>query len=180
MKAKFIPAMCLFFSCAFSSHAVIFTVQGPIVNPANGHSYYLTSPGTWQDGEAYAQSLGGHLVTINDPAEDAWVYANFLVPDPNRNPYMGLNDADENGTWTWISGEPVNYLNWAPGEPNFPWEFYGNYFQVNSSYPGKWNNTIPTDPLNSIVEVVPEPTSLSLLVLTALGLRWTRRARTRV
>src|SRR5262245_19715924 len=46
---------------------------GPIVNPANGHSYLLLSPSTWTAAEAESVSLGGSLATIDDAAENQWV-----------------------------------------------------------------------------------------------------------
>ena len=42
-------------------------VAGPIVNPANGHAYFLLAPNTWTSSESQAVALGGHLATINDP-----------------------------------------------------------------------------------------------------------------
>ena len=61
---------------------------------------------------------------MNDAAEDSWIHATF---EPftrsgigtNSNTYwIGLNDAASEGTFAWVSGEPVTYTNWAPGEPN--------------------------------------------------------------
>jgi len=51
-----------------SAHASILT--GPVVNPANGHVYYLLSQNTWSNAEAEAVALGGHLATIRNAAED--------------------------------------------------------------------------------------------------------------
>ena len=46
--------------------------QGWQHNPVTGHYYrYVDEPMTWADAEAYAASLGGHLVTVNDAAENA-------------------------------------------------------------------------------------------------------------
>ncbi len=87
----------------------------PVVKQYNGHSYLLTPTGmTWGDAEAYAQSLGGHLVTINDAAEQAWVQQWFSAYDP----WIGLTDQAVEGTWVWSSGQAASYTHWAGGQPN--------------------------------------------------------------
>ena len=162
-----------------ASHAQLYTIGGPIINPANGHSYYLLSPGTWNEAEAFAVTLGGHLATINDAAENSWVYANVASSAVDQNPWIGWNDADMNGTWNWVSGEPVTYVNWAPDEPNNPTtEFWGNYY--GPIHPEQWNNYNASISLNGIVEVVPEPSTLCL-ALVAVGsciLKRSRRVKT--
>ena len=46
----------------------------PFVASHDGHFYTLTDTTyNWNDAEAYAQGLGGDLVTINDAAEQAFV-----------------------------------------------------------------------------------------------------------
>ena len=52
-------------------------LAGPITNAANGHAYYLLTTNTWTQSENEAIALGGHLVTINDDAENDWVYDTF-------------------------------------------------------------------------------------------------------
>jgi hypothetical protein len=43
-----------------------------------GHRYVVTEQRlTWSDAETYAQQLGGHLVTISDAAEQAWIEEAF-------------------------------------------------------------------------------------------------------
>jgi hypothetical protein len=90
-------------------------VSGPIINPANGHAYYLLTKNTWTGSEAEATTLGGHLVTVNDAAENAWVCSTFSQA---MFIWTGLNDAAVDGQFVWSSGRPVNYFNWQAGEPN--------------------------------------------------------------
>jgi len=93
--------------------------QGPdkgewVRNPATHHYYALVYGMAWPDAEARAEAVGGHLVTINDAAEEAWLEGTF--PQPNL--WIGLNDVATEGTFVWASGEPVVYTNWVAGEPN--------------------------------------------------------------
>ncbi|MDP2114658.1 MAG: HYR domain-containing protein, partial [Bacteroidota bacterium] len=80
----------------------------------NGHTYFMSnSMATPETAHANAIALGGHLVTINSAAENAFVSA--------MSPYymwIGYTDRDVEGTFRWITDEPVTYTNWAPGEPN--------------------------------------------------------------
>lgn len=99
-------------------------VHGPITNPANGHVYYLLDRSIWTDAEAKAVSLGGHLATINDAAEDNFVYDTFtpiaksLSGLVNPGLWIGFNDVDDEGSFVWVSSQPVTYVNWGQDEPN--------------------------------------------------------------
>ena len=83
------------------------------LNPATGH-YYAQVGMPWAEAEAYAVSLGGHLVTVNGQAEQDWLSATFTTP----NLVIGFNDLASEGTWVWTSGEPVTYTDWAEGQPD--------------------------------------------------------------
>lgn len=85
-----------------------------LFNPATGHYYSQVNGLTWADSEAYAVARGGHLVTINDQAEQDWLATNF----PQANLWIGFNDRATEGTWVWTSGQSPTYTNWYPGEPN--------------------------------------------------------------
>ena len=63
------------------------------VNPATGHSYAQIVDLTFDLAEADALALGGHLVTINDRAEQDWLSATFT----QSNLLIGLTDRATEG-----------------------------------------------------------------------------------
>lgn len=137
-------------------------IAGPITNAANGHWYYLLSPTNWPAAEAIAVSRGGHLATINNAAENQWVFDNFSsFGVVERTLWLGLNDAGQEYIWFWASGQPVTYVNWAPGEPNngggyFPNEDHTLMWNPSSGYPaGSWNDSPEDQPHCAVVEVSP-------------------------
>src|SRR4051794_25522957 len=94
-------------------------LAGPLTNAANAHTYHLLSANTWTASEAQARGLGGHLVTINDAAENQWVRNTFpLTGVPYASLWIGLNDAANKGQFVWDNGELVTFTYWYPGEPN--------------------------------------------------------------
>ena len=103
-----------------------------------GNYYYIYEVGskTWDDAKAFCKSLGGHLAYIKSPEEDEALYAYI-----GRNSvYFGATDVEEEGVWKWADGEPLEYTNWHPGEPNFTDE-YSDYAQYYSGFRvGKWND----------------------------------------
>jgi hypothetical protein len=167
---KVIIALVALFSTCWTASAAS-AVGGPIYDPATTHTYYLLSPDTWNNAELFSQTLGGHLLTINDAAENNWVYANFISGNPDLNPWTGLNDIGSPGVWHWASGEPVTYLNFAATEPNgIGASPYGANIFPESPYPdyaGQWNDAPTTDVIQGIAEV-PEPSPLSMGLL-AIG-----------
>ena len=174
-----------------SQAATIFTLSGPAYNPGTGHSYFLLSESSWTDAETYAQTLGGHLVTINNATEDAWVYNTFSsFGGVSRTLWIGLNDVGVEGTFVWVNGEPVTYVNWHAFEPN---NYGGNedycfIFPPADGRASLWNDndnfgtiggSTATIPVFGVVEVVPEPSTLALAGsgIAAWALRKTRRTR---
>ena len=127
--------------------------QGPVINPANGHTYYRLNASYRSCAEEYAVSvLGGHLVTINDAAENAFVQ-NTFASATNSAVWIGLNDIAEENSFVNESGEPVTYNNWGTGEPS-----NSNDEDLVYMYPdGFWNdsNNFP----NAVYGVVEVPTN---------------------
>ncbi|WP_250395343.1 lectin-like protein, partial [Synechococcus sp. MU1655] len=97
----------------------------PTKSVIRGNSLYTIVDGpTWEEAEANANALGGHLVTINDAEENDWLFNAFEIQnerylDVGGQLYLtGFTDREQEGDWRWISGEAVTYTNWAVGEPN--------------------------------------------------------------
>jgi len=161
-------------------------------NPATGTYYRLTDiHGTWNEAEAEAVQRGGHLVTINDVAEQQWLQDVF---GGEGQLWTGFTDREEEGHWKWVAGDGgewfadghgTSYVNWRPGEPNSgytnaPDEDYGTF----NSYwwsNGQWADYqvyYPTQMFESqgIIESnVPEPATLSILALGVSALRRQRK-----
>jgi len=154
-------------------------LDGPVYNPLTGHNYYLLDTTSWTASESQAIALGGHLVTVNDAAENTFLVSTFSnFGGVTRALWTGLNDAAHEGTFVWSSGDPSLYRNWERGQPDNGGGFYPNLNYVNiwpspgPRSPGQWDdhdnsNTFPDLPFNiyGVVEVVPEPTSMGLFAL---------------
>jgi hypothetical protein len=93
-------------------------IAGPITNPANGHDYYLLSPKTWTASEAEAESLDGTLAVIENAEEQKWIFSTFAAyGGTNRNLWIGLHRMGPDRSLLWVTGEHLNYVNWAGGRP---------------------------------------------------------------
>ncbi|NCC51853.1 MAG: hypothetical protein EOM20_11630 [Spartobacteria bacterium] len=84
-----------------------------------GHRYaYILLPMKWAEADAYARRCGGYLAAITSPEEQAWITKTFGWGSLGRTTWLGGTDADSEGRWTWVNGEPWEYTNWTPPEPN--------------------------------------------------------------
>ena len=113
-----------------------------------GHTYFLTSAGTWAEAEAEAVSHGGHLVSVNDAAEQ-----DFINGMLSGSTWIGFTD-EGSSSWGWVNGDPDTYTNWAPPEPNGG---AGENCGVSEeAWGGLWND-LPCDRvLRGIVELEPD------------------------
>lgn len=114
-------------------------VQWKVADGGNGHWYRLTTTaGTWHDAENEAVASGGHLVTINDAAEQQWLVTTFGIGGQDS-AWIGFTDEAVEGTWVFVAGDggswqqtefpctwpcdgvSTGYVDWhvyADGEPN--------------------------------------------------------------
>lgn len=116
-----------------------FTPLGEATDPSTGIRYVATAATTWTAAEAFALLLGGHLVSINDQAEQDFVYANFgNLGGVDRRIWIGFTDRDVEGTFAWSDGSPAKYANWNGGEPNNSGNVEDFAEMLGST--GKWND----------------------------------------
>ncbi|MFK8184701.1 MAG: lectin-like protein [Phormidesmis sp.] len=124
--------------------------NAPKIVVRGNSQYQLTSEAlTWEAAQAQAQQLGGHLVTINNAAEDKWLSQTF---GEDQSLWMGLTDRALEGHFKWASGESVTYTNWAPTEPN---DYEGNqdYGRINVGQQRQWDDGYAHTKLQGIIEV---------------------------
>ena len=74
-------------------------------------AYVIVSGPTWEEAEANAVKLGGHLVTINDSAENTFA-TEFVAASKNHSAWIGLTDKESEGIFTWTSGENFTFSSW--------------------------------------------------------------------
>ncbi len=106
----------------------------------DGHYYALSeTSGNWTQTEAEAAQYGGHLVSINSAAENAWLLSTYP-----QSAFIGLYQTSESeepaGNWAWINGDALSYTNWRPGQPD---DYLGRneYGQINvGATDGKWDD----------------------------------------
>lgn len=113
----------------------------------NGHTYLLTDAASdWLSAEAAAVALGGHLASANSAAENAFLNQTF---SRYGDLWIGLNQF-AGGAWSWSSGEPLTYQNWAGGEPN---NSGGFEFAAKLNASGQWVDIAYTAGLRGIIEI---------------------------
>lgn len=78
-----------------------------------GRRYFAHSTArTWQDAEADCQSIGAHLITINDNDENADLDLRFLGPI-----WIGATDAVAEGQFVWADGSPSTFQRFGAAVP---------------------------------------------------------------
>ncbi len=81
---------------------------------------------SFADARNFALSLGGDLASVRTPADNAFLKGAFFSLSPaGRQHWIGLRQdpaapgySEPAGGWGWVSGEPLTFTNWAPGEPD--------------------------------------------------------------
>ncbi|XP_055019912.1 aggrecan core protein-like, partial [Boleophthalmus pectinirostris] len=80
----------------------------------SGHCYLLQSERlTWAEAELNCRDLEAHLVSINSPEEQRFVSDLGRVYQ-----WIGLNDREEEGNFTWTDGSAQEFAQWRPHQPD--------------------------------------------------------------
>jgi hypothetical protein len=124
-----------------------FTLAALRGNSAYG---YATAP-TWSDSEVVAIAKGGHLITVNDAAENQFALDLSVANSIQGGIYLGFNDKTTPGTWVWSSGQETSYTNWRTQESG-GWPEPNNWLGIEDvammfltgEFAGYWND-IPDD-----------------------------------
>ncbi len=96
-------------------------------DPASGRWYAQTpSLMSFADARDFAASVGGDLASVRTPAENAFLKGSFFSLAPaGRQHWIGLRQdptapgySEPASGWEWVSGEPLTFTNWAPGQPD--------------------------------------------------------------
>lgn len=177
---RFISGAAITAGVIFANDASAALTQWRTEDGGNGHYYGVTAiKGTWDATEAEAVAAGGHLVSIENAAENEFV--RLLCPEnpsaPGNACWIGLSRPD-GGAWRWSDGSAVSFTAWGSGEPN---NARGNEFWtwIYGPHAGKsggdWNDHPQWDyAMYGIFEVVPAPTGM--LLVAGAGLIRRRRA----
>ncbi|XP_077862270.1 macrophage mannose receptor 1-like [Saccoglossus kowalevskii] len=82
--------------------------------------YYFSDPSDsingrqgWSDARSYCYFNGGDLVSIHSVDEQR-----FIHQMQQESSWIGIREYGAGNTYEWSDGTPVDYVNWAEGEPN--------------------------------------------------------------
>ncbi|CAG2196825.1 unnamed protein product [Mytilus edulis] len=115
-------------------------------------SKYIFSCGqrTWPNSEANCIASGGHLASIETAEENTFLLDVFvLMQNILSIPaffWIGLTDNNDEMSYKWLSGEPLNFSNWYQGPPQQPdnkdydGQLGAHCVMINTDYSFKWND----------------------------------------
>lgn len=125
-----------------------------------GHPYYVVKTNfSWYAAEANAQQMGGHLVSINDAAENDFIQ--FVLASEFNTPlqaaWIGANDNDFESVFRNPTGE-LAFLRFNAGNPDNGTGAGQDGGSFNFTNPGFWDDGTSQGARVSVVEIGPEKT----------------------
>ncbi|XP_071161958.1 type-2 ice-structuring protein-like isoform X2 [Mytilus edulis] len=129
-------------------------------------SKYIFSCGKrhWSNSETNCIASGGHLASIETAEENTFLLDVFvLMQNILSIPaffWIGLTDNNDEMSYKWLSGEPLNFSNWYQGPPQQPdnkdydGQLGAHCVMINTDYSFKWNDEFCSNiPLQSVCEI---------------------------
>jgi len=164
----------LLLMCAIVFQTQATPIQWKIEDGGNGHWYqFIDCLVTWNEANFLASgstfmSVSGHLATITSAEENAFIFDSVAS---GNNAWIGLSDAETEGVFTWVTGEPLDYTNWFTGEPNNDAILGENFgeFKADGSW-NDWNSVAETSYIVEYSTSVPAPPGIVLFGIAFAGL----------
>uniref|UniRef100_A0A8C6L8C7 Mannose receptor, C type 1b n=1 Tax=Nothobranchius furzeri TaxID=105023 RepID=A0A8C6L8C7_NOTFU len=102
--------------------------------PFRGHCYlFLTEEIEWADAASSCVRHGGTLASIQDSLEQQFIKRNIEVfQDSHPSFWIGLYKTHK-GSWLWLDKTVMDYVNWAPDEPD-------SFFGTIQTSDGSWSS----------------------------------------
>uniref|UniRef100_A0A3B5MYJ0 C-type lectin domain-containing protein n=2 Tax=Xiphophorus couchianus TaxID=32473 RepID=A0A3B5MYJ0_9TELE len=122
----------------------------------NGRCYkYVATLMTWADAEQHCVTQGANLVSIHSLEEENFVKLLIKNFDPAQGVnWIGLSDAQKDGTYFWSDGSTFNFNFWNTGEPN---NAGGSEPCVHTNWgpARRWNDKVCTDAHSFVCKLRP-------------------------
>ena len=137
------------------------------INPDNRHAYKVIHCKTREEAATKAVAQGAHLVTINDAAEQQWLFEVFGREKLENNEteqawdfktfgqesfWIGLTGSRKENALHWATGEPVTYTNWAFSQKAVDENDANPNYTVLIGRTGKWQSVHQGSPLANLIE----------------------------
>ncbi|XP_062425038.1 macrophage mannose receptor 1-like [Rhea pennata] len=125
--------------------------------------YFSKQPMPMEKARDFCRTNGADLVVIESESEKNFIWKYSFYKDWGNHFYIGLSVSLDK-TFRWMDGSPVNYVAWAPNEPNFAND--DENCVVMYTHTGTWNDLncgsvelFVCERLNSTVRPTAVPTS---------------------
>jgi gliding motility-associated-like protein len=146
------------YNCDINAIRTAFTNAGCIemAGCSDECSIYFINPQqmTGSQAQAFAQTLGANLVSIQSQAENDCILSSLTALGQSGVIWIGFSDEISEGNFVWYDQAPITYTNWAPGEPNQSGNEDCVQIYPTGANPGTWNDLSCTSANSkSIIEV---------------------------
>lgn len=138
-------------SCVVGSYPL----QWKVADGGNGHWYQVLAQNLiWPDAKIECEDRGGHLATLTSAGENTFVLSRLGIgPFAYQiGAFQPIQACEPGCLWSWVTGEPWDFTNWFPGEPNDANATVGEDWSVMWGTTGQWNDIGPGGGNSSIIE----------------------------